>query len=610
MNTLLALISALIIFAATGNDLDTNRSLRGAMMDTKENPKCGLKLTGRGLIALPRDNHAVYLTWRCLEQDGIDSSYEIFRSTKATDGFEKIGIASDSTTYRDSSGHGIFYYRVKPLDGAFSNTAKVETSKQGRDWVEIIPAARGKKLQFSDRHFADTDGDGELEFVAYYPQVPSYRGGAVSETFKIQVYKLFENEEPKWTFDTGMGMQTEPFSEGDKRMDWDYEWTFKPVAWDIDGDSKAEIITLAKMDGKYKYVVLKDMGDHYDMLYAMDSPIPVGVEDNNARHFPFFAYLGGENYSFVLQGGTYGHWQMWAYDWNGSGLELRWHIDSNAEGFKGNRSSSHSILIMDMDGDGFDEICNGVTIIDQDGSVKWAANDFFGNNAHVDGQVIDDIDPTNPGLEIMLFEERARGFPKDDPNNRYALYDLATGKSLWEKRAPGTHLQLNVAGNITGSGGLDIIGTYGGHRPKGGFACKYDGTDMEYPFPEYPINGDRMWAMDWDGDKGHQICLNFTRIYGEGGKLLYEIDFSDAPDGDVIPWNEHYLYQFWANVDIVGDHREDIIVQMKDGSIRAYVNTETLTTKRPCKWQNRAYQMLQAPGDYRYFIAVIQQEEN
>jgi len=120
-------------------------------------------------------------------------------------------------------------------------------------------SARGRKLQFSDRHFADTDGDGELEFVTYYPQVPSYRGGTSSETYKLQVYKLFDDRGPRWTFDTGMGTQENP-SSGDFRADWDYEWTFKPVAWDIDGDYKAEIITLAKRGGKYRYVVLKDMG--------------------------------------------------------------------------------------------------------------------------------------------------------------------------------------------------------------------------------------------------------------------------------------------------------------------------------------------------------------
>jgi hypothetical protein len=108
--------------------------------------------------------------------------------------------------------------------------------------------------------------------------------------------------------------------------------------------------------------------------------------------------------------------------------------------------------------------------------------------------------------------------------------------------------------------------------------------------------------MDWDGDRGRNVCLNFTRIYGVGGKLLYEVDLSDAPAGNVIPWNEHKLNHLWFNVDIVGDYREDIPVQMPDGSVRVYLNTQTPPRREPCKWQNRTYEFLQAPGDYRYFI--------
>jgi hypothetical protein len=462
------------------------------------------------------------------------------------------------------------------------------------------------KLQVCDRHFADTDGDGELEFLAFTPQVPSYRGGASPVSYKLQLLELFDSEKPRWEYDTGMGTQTEPFASGDKRMDWDYEWTFKPVAWDIDGDFKAEIITLVKRDGRYGYAVLKDRGNHAEQVAFLESPIPVGIDENNNRHFPFFANLGGGKYSFLLQSGTYQQWTMWAYDWNGKGFDLRWKTDTRDPSFAGNQCSSHTILVMDLDGDGLDEINNGATILKHDGSVMWTANAFFEPNTHIDGQVIDDIDPDNPGLEIMMHEEQGWN-PDNRMGNRHALYDAKTGKMLWARRAPGRHLQLNVAFSLRGSPGLDIVGTWGGHRPAGSFAVASHGGDLPSPLRELPIGGDRMWSMDWVGDGTKQLALNFTKVIGRDGALLYEADLSDATGGDIIPWTDDKLHHFWFNVDIIGDHREDIPVQMRDGSIRVYLNTRPLDHRKPCKWQSHTYQMMQAPGDYRYFIADLPQ---
>lgn len=578
---------------------------------TPRAPIGGLHLTGRALVAVPRASHEVFLTWRFLEQDAPDTAFAVMRSGAADGPWELLGSARTSTTFVDRAGPGTFFYRVVPDGGALagrpSNVARVITSSKGRDWVEILPAMKGRNVQFADRHFADTDGDGELEFVTYYPRVPSYRGGVAPESYKLQVFSLFDPRAPRWTFDTGMGLQSEPYSSGNYRMDWDYEWTFKPVAWDIDGDERAEIITLAKRGGKYQYVVLRDLGDRYEILGTMDSPIPVGVHGRNNRHFQFFAKLGSKPgkppYSFLLQDGTYGTWQMWAYDWNGNGFDLRWTVKSTAPGFKGNVSSSHTILVMDLDGDGRDEINNGATVLRPDGSVLWAANEFFGPDTHIDGQVIDDIDPMNPGLELMMHEEKSIT-PNAGNGNRYALFDARTGKTLWTKRAPGVHLQLNIAMHLTGQRGLDIVGTYGGHAPKGGFASSWSGKDLPYPFPAMPISGDRMGVLDWLGDGTRVAWLNFTSLYGRGGKEIYRVDLGDAPEGDVIPWDPDKLFHLWFNVDIVGDHREEIPIQMKDGSVRVYLNTAPLQHRQKTKWQYHSYQMMQAPGDYRYSIVA------
>jgi hypothetical protein len=56
----------------------------------------------------------------------------------------------------------------------------------------------------------------------------------------LEFLELLDDDPPRRTYDAGMRLQSEP-AEGEKRADWDDEWTFKPVAWDIDGDGRVEI---------------------------------------------------------------------------------------------------------------------------------------------------------------------------------------------------------------------------------------------------------------------------------------------------------------------------------------------------------------------------------
>jgi hypothetical protein len=88
---------------------------------------------------------------------------------------------------------------------------------------------------------------------------------------------------------------------------------------------------------------------------------------------------------------------------------------------------------------------------------------------------------------------------------------------------------------------------------------------------------------------------------------LFAADLAGAADGGLrltgralvaVPQKDFTVFLTWR-------HREDIPVQMPDGSVRVYVNTKTPSGRKPCKWQDRAYQMLQAPGDYRYFIRTL-----
>ena len=132
-----------------------------------------------------------------------------------------------------------------------------------------------------------------------------------------------------------------------------------------------------------------------------------------------------------------------------------------------------------------------------DGSVLWDANAWFGAAAHVDGQVVDDIDPASPGAEVLLFSETGP---------EWGLYRAADGFPLVERAGPEFHLQWNLAVNVSGGPGLDVVGTFGGHFVTGGFG--YDVARRKkkaYPFGAWPREAHNWYPIDWD--LGHETAF-------------------------------------------------------------------------------------------------------
>jgi hypothetical protein len=283
---------------------------------------------------------------------------------------------------------------------------------------------------------------------------------------------------------------------------------------------------------------------------------------------------------------------VWAFDVDGSSLKQRWHLSKAQKDYAGMRAGAHSMAILDLDGDGRDEIVNGGTVINYDGTVRWSAKKDFPLLTHHDGMYIDDIHPDRPGLEILLFSEQTFG---KGPRTDYALYEAASGKLIWKNDASKAHLQSGTAGDYSGSKGLDIIGTTGGHSPNGWFAAGHDGVPRDYSLGDYPAGGDVLGTIDWDGARGKNFH-NTGRVYGRDGKLLFQhghSGFKKDASVDGVWWNPF---------DIVGDYREELLVRMKDGTLRAYLNTQTPPFKRRAKYQIRNYLTTQSvAGSHRHY---------
>ena len=74
--------------------------------------------------------------------------------------------------------------------------------------------------------------------------------------------------------------------------------------------------------------------------------------------------------------------------------------------------------------------------MDDDGSILWGTTDWFGYSAHIDGAVVDDIDPSSPGFEVLLFSETGPEWGVYAEAHPGASSDLELVQSLWIQEVP------------------------------------------------------------------------------------------------------------------------------------------------------------------------------
>lgn len=552
--------------------------------------------SGRGLVAVARPGFGIFVSWRRLAADAQGAAYAVLRRRVGSHTWTPLATVK-TTSFVDhlwnaSRSARTYEYKVRAvrggLGGVDSRVGRVVASDVGRDFVELVTAEASASV-VSNAMFADTDGDGELEAVCWKK---SAMNGGLEKRYVLSIVEL-DGSGAHREFDNAMGRPVSPLNERgwivveNKRGKALKEapgsetslWSRPRAAGDVDGDGAEEIWTTAVVDGVCRYVLLKDDGKQINMLASVTSPYPLCDGADNSRHDAFVANLDGDptRLSLGIMGGRHAPWRIFMFDYDGTKIVPRWDVGSGmatqkVEGFaSANDQTAHNVAVVDVDCDGRDELIAGATVIDDDGTILWDANSWFGKSAHVDGAVIDDVDPGSPGFEVVLFSETGP---------EYAVYRAATGFPLLEAVAPGFHVQWMIAVNASGKDeGLDVVGTYGGHFVDGGFAVSSNKTTDPYPFGDWPREAHNWYPIDWDGKGGRETAIygfhqhpeddgraeHRPKIFGAHGVELFQV----TGDGVVM--------RALANaIDIVGDHREEIVVQMADGSVRAYLNAEPL----------------------------------
>lgn len=115
------------------------------------------------------------------------------------------------------------------------------------------------------------------------------------------------------------------------------------------------------------------------------------------RFIACVAYLDGVNPGIVMGRGYYTRLVRVAWDWQNGQLTHRWTFDSNTSGNSAYAGQgNHQLITGDVDGDGKDEIINGASVINDDGT------GFYANRlGHGDALHMSDLDPDRPGKDNM-----------------------------------------------------------------------------------------------------------------------------------------------------------------------------------------------------------------
>jgi len=529
-------------------------------------PVLGAEELGRGLVAIERKDGSVFLSWRLLESDPEDATFQVSR--RDPDG--KVHILNEGKDYRPTNivdntvridaSKATYLYQVNK----FSRKNEAVTSEQpsqvtitltGRPKPYISIPLKGN-YDFQKVGIADLDGDGDYEYVIKQPdfntdpyQQPGYWKRSTT-TYKLEAYRL--DGTMMWRYDMGWSIEAGI---------WYSPW----IVYDLDCDGKAEVYCkagegdprdekglvqtgpeyLVKLDGQTGQVVAKT-----DWLSRDGFP----EYNYYCRNFLTVAYLDGKTPSIIMQRGTYNLIKVKAL---GKDFNQIWYWEAPQEKRRYSGQSSHGLVTADVDQDGRDELVIGAAVLDDNGRGLWTLE-----MGHPDVCYVADIDPNNPGLEVFY------GFESRQKTDGLCVVDAKTGRKLWAHKEPTYHIhEQGMVGDILAEHpGMEVYAGEADYQKRWLYSA--NGKLIQFR-QKGELNPRPVW---WDADTQKEVVMDSV-IRDWGGKTIQHID------GELV-----------AVVDCLGDYREEVITSLK-GELRIYTTTIPAPDRRVCLMQDHQYRL-------------------
>lgn len=511
---------------------------------------------GRGVVAVRSGSDQVFVSWRLLGLDPEDIRFNVYRSADGGPPAKLNGSPLDAgcnftDTTADLSQDNA--YHVRPVIGGVEQDAASAYTLPANATEDPLFRLPLQPLANHYVHFAwvgDLDGDGEYDYVV------NRLGSTGGQTQKLEAYK--RDGTFLWRADFGPNSVDPegvyPSAAAIDAGQWD-----GVTVYDIDSDGRAEVIVKSADGVTFGDGTTLSHGDDVTQFISVLDGMTGAELDRELLPNPWrhralgtcfgIGYPDGQRPSLIIHAknraggsGTPFNVIQSAWDFRDGEITNRWSIQWDASSAP---PVAHQMRIVDLDGDGRDDLLPGMHAVGSDGELLYNLGDQ--GVVHGDRFHIGDLDPDRPGLE-------GYGIQQDNPNGLTEYFhDAATGEILWSVNLgpPGPDAARGTAADIDPAHpGYEVWSFYGIRNASGTVIS----TSDERPWPNF-----RIW---WDGDVRSEN-LNETMVekwdpVGEGRTRLLTGWRSGAED----TWRG--APTFYG--DIIGDWREEIIFEHNNRS--------------------------------------------
>jgi hypothetical protein len=409
----------------------------------------------RGVVATRASSTQVFVSWRSLALDPAGEGFNVYRSANGGSPVKlNASPLTAGTNFTDTSANLALpnAYFVKPvLNGVEQAASSPYTLKANAATGPLLQIPLRNIGSYSITHMsvADLDGDGKYDYIV--DRIPT---AIVNETAtQPEIIEAYKSDGTfLWSINTGPNSfdldNIEPGSSAIDTGNWD-----GVTAYDLDGDGRAEVLyrsangvtfgdgkTLSAPNNDLQFISVINGATGAEKAriglptdYLSDGPLAasLGVGYLDGVHPSLIAKLknrignGDFNEMFV------------AWNYNGSAITQKWKYLS----LPGMTDFGHNIRIVDVDGDGRDDIADTAKVIDgPTGTLKYTLYPTVG---HGDRFYIGDLDPDRPGLEGYAIQQK-------NPSGLIEVYyDAANGTLLHQHFiSPTADAARGVVGDI------------------------------------------------------------------------------------------------------------------------------------------------------------------